>query len=184
MDKCEDFHKEIRKELEKNNYSYAESEENEHELLQDSDLLNVRMKAMKKFLLQFKKSFKESFEKVKTKARSIKKELKVIYLACKRPDIPWYARLTAILVVGYALSPIDLIPDFVPVLGYLDDIILVPLGISLVIILIPKEILDECRAQADEVFKEGKPKNWIAGALIVLIWITVVSLILFRIFRK
>ena len=139
---------------------------------------------MKKFLLQSQKVLKESFEKVKTKARSIKKELRIIYLAYKRPDLPWYAKIAAILVVGYALSPIDLIPDFVPVLGYLDDIILIPLGISLVIKLIPKEILDECRAQADEVFKEGKPKNWIAGALIILIWITVVALILFRIFRK
>lgn len=106
---------------------------------------------MNEALAQLKKRLIDNFEKLKAKAKSLKKELKVIYLAYKRPDVPWYAKLVAGLVVGYALSPIDLIPDFVPVLGYLDDIILIPLGISLVIKLIPKNILDECRVQADEV---------------------------------
>jgi uncharacterized membrane protein YkvA (DUF1232 family) len=95
--------------------------------------------------------------------------------------MPWFAKLLAILVVGYALSPIDLIPDFVPVLGYLDDIILIPLGITLVIKLIPKNILEECRLKADEVFKDGKPKNWVAGTLIIGLWVFLFGYCLYRV---
>jgi len=120
------------------------------------------------------------FNQLKVKAKNLKKEVKVLYLAYKRPDVPWYAKLAAVLIVGYALSPIDLIPDFVPVLGYLDDIILIPLGISLVIKMIPKNVLEECRQQADEVFKDGKPKNWVAGTIIIGLWIIVIGLILYK----
>lgn len=126
---------------------------------------------------------KTTFEQLKLKAKKIKKELRVLYIACQRPDLPWYTKLIAILVVGYALSPVDLIPDFVPVLGYLDDIIIVPAGISLVIKLIPKNILEECREKENEVFKDGKPKNWIAGTLIIGIWIILIALILKKIFN-
>ncbi|HEX3045801.1 MAG TPA: YkvA family protein [Bacillota bacterium] len=131
---------------------------------------------MKKLLILFK----TQFERFKAKAKDLKKELQVIYLAYKRPDVPWYAKLVAALVVGYALSPIDLIPDFVPVLGYLDDLIIIPFGISLVIKLIPQNILAECRAQADEVFKAGKPKNWIAGAFIIGLWILIAGYLLYK----
>jgi uncharacterized membrane protein YkvA (DUF1232 family) len=110
---------------------------------------------------------------LKAKAKLLKKEVKALYLAYKRPDVPWYAKLCIILVVGYALSPIDLIPDFIPVLGYVDDLIIVPLGISLAIKLVPKQVLTECRMQADDVFKNGRPKNWIAGCIIILIWILI-----------
>lgn len=75
------------------------------------------------------------------------------------------------LVIGYALSPIDLIPDFVPVLGYLDDFILIPLGVSLAIKLIPKHVIVECREEADNVFNNGKTRNWIAGIIIIVIWV-------------
>lgn len=109
-------------------------------------------------------------EKAKDHARKLKKEVLAIYLACKRKDVPWYAKIIPVLVVGYALSPIDLIPDFIPVLGYLYDLILVPLGIALAIKLIPKDKLDECRSQAEETFKNGKPKNWVAGLIIILLW--------------
>lgn len=136
---------------------------------------------MKKVLSQTKQKFRENFEKIKANAKKIKKELKVIYLAYKRPDVPWYAKLVAILVVGYALSPVDLIPDFVPVLGYLDDIILIPLGITLVIKLIPKNIIDECRMQADEIFKDGKPRNWIAGTLIIVLWLILIGYCLYKV---
>jgi len=71
-----------------------------------------------------------------------------LYLASRRRDVPWHAKAVAVLVVAYALSPIDLIPDFIPVLGYLDDLLLLPLGIALVIRLIPRPILEECRDQA------------------------------------
>lgn len=122
------------------------------------------------------------WEVIKTKARVLKKEVSTLYLACKRPEVPWYAKLLAVIVVGYALSPIDLIPDFVPILGYLDDIILIPAGVALVIKLIPENVLNECREQTDEIFKDGKPKNWIAGGIIVLIWILIISLIIYKIF--
>lgn len=138
---------------------------------------------MKESLKHLAERFKELFKQVKIKANNLKRELKVLYLAYRRPDVPWYAKVAAVLVVGYALSPVDLIPDFIPVLGYLDDIILIPLGISIAIRLIPKNILEECRAQADEVFKEGKPRNWIAGALIICLWIAAVSWVLYKILK-
>lgn len=130
-----------------------------------------------------KESLQNSLNKIKTKAKSLKKEVQALYLAYKRPDVPWYAKLCIMFVVGYALSPIDLIPDFIPVLGYLDDMIIVPLGISLAIKLVPKEVLDECRIQADEVFKNGRPKNWIAGCIIILIWTSLAVWIVFNIIR-
>lgn len=105
-----------------------------------------------------------------------------LFLAYKRPDVPLHAKVVAIIVVGYALSPIDLIPDFIPVLGYLDDLILIPLGISLAIKLIPPEIMEECRNEAKDLFKDGKPKNRIAAFIIIFIWIMLISVIIFKIF--
>jgi uncharacterized membrane protein YkvA (DUF1232 family) len=83
--------------------------------------------------------------------------------------VPWYARLLAIAVAGYALSPIDLIPDFIPVIGYADDLIIVPLGIWLVVTLIPKDVMAECRARATEAGQ--RPRSKIAAIVIVAIWI-------------
>jgi len=101
-----------------------------------------------------------------------------LYLAYKDPRTPWYAKLFGALVVADAFSPIDLIPDFVPILGYLDDLILLPLGIALVIRMIPKEVMDECSKKAKEVQSEGKRKNWIAGGIVFVIWTIVVFMIL------
>lgn len=95
----------------------------------------------------------------------------ILYLAYKDPRVPWYAKLFALCVVAYAFSPIDLIPDFIPILGYLDDLIIVPLGVKLALKLIPSEVLEECREQADEIRKKGKPINWVTGSLFILIWI-------------
>jgi uncharacterized membrane protein YkvA (DUF1232 family) len=105
------------------------------------------------------------------KARALKRETYAVYLACRDPRVPWYGRLLAACIVGYAFSPIDLIPDFVPVLGYLDDLILIPLGIALLLKVIPSEVMAECRQRAAVVMAGGKPKNWIAAGIIVLIWI-------------
>ncbi|MCX7708309.1 MAG: YkvA family protein [Clostridia bacterium] len=126
-------------------------------------------------------TFKEAAKTLKARARQLKLETAALFLACKRPDIPWYAKLFILIVVGYALSPIDLIPDFVPVLGYLDDLLLIPLGISLAIKLIPPEIMEACRLQAKDLFKNGKPKNYIAAFVIILLWILVLGSILYRI---
>ncbi len=112
----------------------------------------------------------------KQRARQLKRELYALYLAYKDPRVPWYARLFAACVVGYAFSPIDLIPDPIPVLGYLDDLILVPLGITLALRMIPPAVMVECRVRADELMQQGKPVNWIAAGIIVAIWVLLAGL--------
>lgn len=102
-------------------------------------------------------------------ARKLKRETLALYLALRHPGVPWYAKAWAALVVGYALSPIDLIPDFIPLLGYLDDLILVPLGIALAIRLIPTEVMAQCRAEA--AVWGARPRSWAGAAVIVLVWV-------------
>ena len=104
----------------------------------------------------------------KQRARRLKREVHAIYLAYQDPRVPWYARLWAILVVGYALSPIDLIPDFIPILGYVDDLVLVPLGIALALRLIPAPVLAECRDRA--ALAESRPTPRWAALVILLAW--------------
>lgn len=116
----------------------------------------------------------KAIEKVKNKAREIKQNVFVLFLAYKDPRVPWYAKLFAALVVAYAFSPIDLIPDFIPILGYLDDLIIVPLGITLALKMIPQPVIAECRDRAEEIRKQGKQKNWVTGILFILIWIFIV----------
>jgi uncharacterized membrane protein YkvA (DUF1232 family) len=110
-------------------------------------------------------------EALKKAARKLKQNVFVLYLAYKDPRVPWYAKLFAICVVAYAFSPIDLIPDFIPILGYLDDLILVPLGIALAMKMIPQTVLEDCIAKAEDIRKQGKPTNWLIGALFIAIWI-------------
>ncbi len=115
-------------------------------------------------------------EKWKQRAKELKQELHAIYLACKDPRTPWYAKALATCIVGYALSPIDLIPDPIPILGYLDDFLLLSLGIVAVRKMIPLAILDECRKKAREASSQRKPRNWVAAGVIVGIWIVLVVL--------
>jgi uncharacterized membrane protein YkvA (DUF1232 family) len=112
-----------------------------------------------------------AFDGWKAKARKLKLEVYALYIASKDRRVSWYARVVAVAVVAYAFSPIDLIPDPIPVLGYLDDLILIPLGIALVIKLIPAEVMQDCRERAESTMKAGKPKNWVAGGIIILIWV-------------
>ncbi|AFZ21419.1 DUF1232 domain-containing protein [Allocoleopsis franciscana] len=107
----------------------------------------------------------------KRRVRQLKKETYAIYIACKDPRVPWYARVFAGFVVAYALSPIDLIPDVIPILGYVDDLVLVPLGIILVIKMIPPTVLTECREKAEATMNEVKPTSWIAAVVIAVIWL-------------
>src|SRR5438270_13940927 len=95
------------------------------------------------------------------RAKQLKTELYALYLAYKDPRVPWYARVFAACVVGYAFSPIDLIPDPIPVVGYLDDLVLVPLGIALARKMIPADVLAECRVKAQDRLAEGKLTNWV-----------------------
>ncbi|NGQ93598.1 DUF1232 domain-containing protein [Brevibacillus sp. SYP-B805] len=111
------------------------------------------------------------FQKVTSKAKKLKLEAYVLYAAYRDPRVAWYAKLFAICVVAYAFSPIDVIPDFIPILGYLDDIVLVPLGIWLALKLIPEQVIRDYRERATELLAKGKPKNWIAGVLIMVLWI-------------
>jgi uncharacterized membrane protein YkvA (DUF1232 family) len=112
----------------------------------------------------------------KQRVRQLKTETYALYLAYKDPRVPWYARLFAALVVGYAFSPIDLIPDFIPILGYLDDLILVPLGILLALKMIPAAVMAESREKAQEVMAQGKPVNRAAAAVIVAVWLLLAAL--------
>ena len=106
-------------------------------------------------------------------ARKLKAELLVLWFCRSNPDTPLSAKVCAALVVAYAFSPIDLIPDFIPVLGHLDDVILVPLGIYLAFKLIPEHVIAECRLKADAWIagRKDKPKNYFVAALFVVIWI-------------
>jgi uncharacterized membrane protein YkvA (DUF1232 family) len=113
---------------------------------------------------------------LKKSARRLKTDTLALYLAARDPRTPWYAKLLAAAVVAYALSPIDLIPDFVPVLGYLDDLILIPAGIALAILLVPRPVLDDCRARALERGAADKPVSRAAGAVILGIWAAAVLL--------
>ena len=107
----------------------------------------------------------------KQQVRKLKKETLAIYLACKDSRVPWYARALAAVVVAYALSPIDLIPDIIPVIGYLDDLILVPLGIALVVRMIPPDVLAECREKAETAMAQTTPTSRIAAVVVVMIWL-------------
>jgi uncharacterized membrane protein YkvA (DUF1232 family) len=118
----------------------------------------------------------KAIEAWKQRARQLKMETYAIYLACKDPRVPWYGRLFAICVVGYAFSPIDLIPDPIPILGYLDDLVLIPLGVALVLKMIPQTVLTECREKAQAVMSQGKPTNWVAAVIIIALWLFLAAL--------
>lgn len=115
---------------------------------------------------------------LKQRARLLKTETYALYFACKDPRVPWYAKVFMAAVAGYALSPIDLIPDFIPVLGYVDDLIIVPAGVFLVLKMIPREVIEECREKAKSEPISGKAK-WIAAFVIISVWLLVIYL-LFR----
>ncbi len=118
----------------------------------------------------------------KTQAKRLRNEIHALYFATKDPRTPWYAKVLAALIIGYALSPIDLIPDFIPVLGYLDDLIIVPAGIALLIKIIPNGVLQECREKA-----HSQPisirRNWVAGTIIILVWLLLIYIALSFLWR-
>lgn len=109
-------------------------------------------------------------------ARAVRRDVLALSLAARDPRVPWYAKALALVVAGYALSPVDLVPDFIPVLGYLDDVILVPAGILLVRRLIPADLLAEHRAAAEHLAE--RPTSRTAGVVIVGVWVATVALTL------
>jgi uncharacterized membrane protein YkvA (DUF1232 family) len=115
----------------------------------------------------------KQFEAWKQRARNLRREVYALYFACRDPRVPWYAKALAVAVVAYAFSPIDLIPDFIPVLGYLDDLVLIPLGVLAVRAMIPPTVLADCRERASRL--EGKPRSWLAAAIIVSVWVALAA---------
>ena len=114
------------------------------------------------------------FQRLAGWARSTKRDVHALYLAARDPRVPWYTKALAIVVAGYALSPVDLIPDFIPVIGYLDDLLLVPVGIALVVWMIPPEVMAEHRAAA--ALAQDRPVSRVAAAVIVTVWVLAVAL--------
>lgn len=108
-------------------------------------------------------------EKMRAWAKALKRDVLALWLAARDPRTPWYVKIIAAAVAGYALSPIDLIPDFLPVIGYLDDLLLIPLGIALCLKLLRPELMNEFRAKATEI--DVRPVGKVAAALVVLLWI-------------
>lgn len=123
------------------------------------------------------------FNKLKESAHALRTETIALYLACRNPRTPWAARALALLVVAYALSPIDLVPDFIPVLGYLDDLILLPLGITLAIRMIPPEAMAEARETAKQAGGPGGNVGRIGAALVALVWLAILAGIAWSIIR-
>ena len=111
----------------------------------------------------------------KSWAQRLKIEVYTLYLVVRHPGVPWYIKLLAAVVAGYAFSPIDLIPDFIPVLGYLDDLLIVPAGVYLTLKLVPRPVLEECRTQASAVMAQGKPVSRGAAVVIVIIWVAIIA---------
>ena len=121
-------------------------------------------------------------ESIKARLGRLKIEIVALYLARKDPRVPLRARVLTFLIIGYLISPLDLIPDFIPVLGYVDDFIIVPAGLSLVRRMIPKEVLDEYRQKAKDEGIGGRTK-WVGALLIVAIWVIVIYALLRLVFR-
>ena len=113
-------------------------------------------------------------DKLKSRARQLKADVAALYLASRHPNTPWYAKLFIAGIVAYALSPIDLIPDFIPVLGFLDDIVLLPLGVTLALKMIPAKVIAECRARASTDTTKSTPAGRIGAVLIVLFWLSLI----------
>lgn len=120
----------------------------------------------------------------KARAIQIKKDIPAVFLALKHRRTPLPAKIIAALAVGYALSPIDLIPDFIPVLGFLDDIILLPALAALAIRLIPEDVMEKCRIKAEGMWSSGKPKKWYYALPTVFIWLLILWVIIKAVWFK
>jgi uncharacterized membrane protein YkvA (DUF1232 family) len=121
---------------------------------------------------------------LKAQAASLKKETYALVIAAGDRRVPWYAKAFLALVLAYAFSPIDLIPDFIPVLGYLDDLVLIPLGITLALKMIPAEVMAEARQQAGQRIAQGKPVSRAGVVLIVAIWLLLLAAVLWPILKS
>ena len=119
---------------------------------------------------------------LKERAEKLKTDIPALFLALKYKRTPVIAKILAGITVAYALSPVDLIPDFIPVFGYLDDVILLPAFIALTVRLIPEDVLTECREQAKEMWQDGKPRKWFYALPIVFVWLLLIFVIVKAVF--
>ena len=110
------------------------------------------------------------------RARDLRTQTYALYLASRHPATPWYAKLLVAAIVAYALSPIDLIPDFIPILGYVDDVLLMTLGFALAIKLIPEQVMRECRQRAQQSLRTDQPVSLAAGAIVIAVWLALAAL--------
>ena len=120
---------------------------------------------------------------LKDRAKRLKTDIPAVFLALKDKKTPWYAKAVGALVVGYALSPIDIIPDFIPILGYIDELLLIPLGVILTMKMIPKNLWYEFQEEAKTIWENGKPKKWYYAIPIILLWL-ILFLIIIRMIVK
>jgi uncharacterized membrane protein YkvA (DUF1232 family) len=116
--------------------------------------------------------------RLKKRADRLKREACALYFASRDPRVPWYAKTLMGLVLAYAFSPIDLIPDFIPVLGYLDDLIVVPLGIALVLKMIPAQVMIDARGKAEVLLEQGEPISRVGAFMVILIWLIVLTVVI------
>lgn len=120
---------------------------------------------------------------LKERAKRLKTDIPTVFIALKRKDTPFSAKILAAVTVAYALSPIDLIPDFIPILGFLDDFILLPALVALAIRLIPEEIFSECRREAEGLWRDGKPVKWYYAVPVAAFWLLLI-IIISKLFMK
>ena len=118
---------------------------------------------------------------IKERAKKLKYDIPAVFIALKKKETPIIANILAGITEAYALSPIDLIPDFIPVLGYLDDVLLLPALVALTIKLLPKDVFEKCRMEAENLWSDGKPKKWYYAIPIIFIWLLIIWLIVCRI---
>src|SRR5919199_4660617 len=116
-------------------------------------------------------------ESWKQRAKQLRSETYALYLAYKDPRVPWYAKVFAACLVGYVFSPIDPIPDFIPVVGLLDELVVVPVGVILARKMIPDEGLADCQRESREVMREGKPVNYVSAIVVITVWLLFAALV-------
>lgn len=122
-------------------------------------------------------------DKWKERTDRLKADTYAIYLAARHPRTPWYAKVLAVAIVGYALSPIDLIPDFIPVLGLLDDLVIVPVGLWLCVKMVPTDVMDECREKAAAAVVASPREARIAAVVVIAVWLILLGLVTFLFVR-
>lgn len=123
-------------------------------------------------------------EKWSKRAHDLSADSYALYLAARDPRVPWYAKVLASAVVIYAVSPIDLIPDFIPVIGLLDDMIIIPLGLALALKMIPREVMEEHRREARGRLAEGVPRRWVGAVVVICIWILLLWLVAYPFMKR